>query len=125
MLYERPVLSYPPECGGVDLSAHHVGQPEPDVVKQHDEDVGRIWGQATDFLATMMSRLGEREPGRAGRRGRREWENFSAVGFRIHHGINLYSGFAADGGPIVLGWCRIRFRRQKAYDRPKTTLTAR
>lgn len=47
-------LGYSSESRGPHLAAHHVGQAEPDVVEQHDEDVRRLVREVPGLNAALM-----------------------------------------------------------------------
>lgn len=47
-------MSYTLETRCVELSADNVGQPETDIVEQHDEDVGCIRVEAGCLLTAMV-----------------------------------------------------------------------
>ena len=53
------VPGHPPECRGVDLAADHIGEPEPDIIEQHDEDVRRIRVDPAGFLTPVMRGVGQ------------------------------------------------------------------
>ena len=65
---------------GVDRPAVGVGQAEADVVKQDDEDVGRVLRQAVGFDASLVFRFLQGRPGHAGRGGRREGQDAAVSG---------------------------------------------
>ena len=56
--------------GRADHAAVGVGQAESHIVEQHDEDIGRILGQAALVDAPLMLRLLQGDAGNAGRRRR-------------------------------------------------------
>ena len=85
----QTVSRHTPEGRRINLPAHHIRQPEPDVVEQHDDDVRSIWGQPTDLFPTLVGRLGEREAGRACRRGRREGQHRSVSCRGVRHRVPL------------------------------------
>ena len=77
------VFCYSPESRRTHLPAHHIGQAEPDIVEQNDEDVRRVLRQVLRLDATVMGRFGQCVPGRTGRRGGRKREGRS-VGRATH-----------------------------------------
>ena len=58
--------------GRADHAAVRVRQAKSHIVEQHDEDIGRILGQAALFDAALMLRLLQGDAGNAGRR--RRWK---------------------------------------------------